>query len=90
MFSLHYFSFFYFVCNAPYFFPGAMEKDDSVGVATLEKRTRYKREMKEDLVGNKKAKRKKAPSDFASLYQTFVTHTRTFKNDRMKKKSAVP
>ena len=71
-------------------FSGAMEKDDSVGVATLDKKTRYKREMKKDLVGNKKAKRKNAPSDFASMYQTFVTHTQTFKNDRMKKKSAIP
>ena len=80
-----------FVCNAPNsFFSGSTEKDDNVGVATLEKKTRYKRAMKKDLVGNKKAKRKKAPSDFGSLYQTFVTHTRTFKNDRVKKNSAIP
>ena len=91
MFSLHYFSFFYFCVHCPlFFFSGAAEKDDSVGVATLEKKTRYKRAMKEDLVGNKKAKRKKAPSHFGSLYQTFVTHTQTFKNDHVKKKSAIP
>ena len=67
-----------------------MEKDGSVGVATLEKKTRYRRDMKEDLLPNKKAKSKKASSDVATTYEKYVTHTRAFKTDRMKKKSAIP
>ena len=66
------------------------EKDASVGVATLEKKTRYKRAMKEDMSPKKKLKSKKVSADVANKYDKFLRHTRDLKTDRSKKKNDIP
>ena len=66
----------------------AAEKDASVGVATLEKKTRFKRAAKEDLSPIKK-KKIKASQDVTNTYEKFVMHSRKFKPDRSKKKDAI-
>ena len=57
----------------------ATEKDASVGVATHEKKTRFKRAMKEDESPTKKKKSKKVHVDVTKVYDQFLRHTRDLK-----------
>ena len=89
IYSLFFFFYQFPVCVSYVDDDDAAEKDASVGVENLEKKTRFKRVAKEDLSPIKK-KKIKVSQDVANTYEKFVMHSRKFKPEHSKKKDAIP